>query len=68
MTKRASYTLAMRDYSWTLGWIWVCVPGSAVPPEAALQWMQLVETSPGIKRWQPHSKAEAQVIERAKER
>jgi hypothetical protein len=65
MSKGPSYTLAFRDYSWTLGWLWVCVPGTSPPPEAALQWMQLVETAPGIKRWQPHSKPEARVIRRS---
>jgi uncharacterized protein YebE (UPF0316 family) len=62
---RPSYTLAFRDYSWTLGWIWVCVPGSEVPPEAALQWKKLVKVGPGVVEWQAHSKPEDRVIRRA---
>jgi hypothetical protein len=57
----------MRDYSWTLGWIWVCVPGSTPPPEAALQWKELVVVAPGVVEWQPHSRPEERVIHRAEE-
>jgi hypothetical protein len=50
--KRPTYTVAMRDWSPNLGdWIWVATDGTR-PPQAALQWRELVETTPGAKRWQ----------------
>jgi hypothetical protein len=55
---KPTYTLAFRDYSWTLGWIWVCVPGTSPPPQTALQWAELVETAAGIKEWKSLQRGE----------
>jgi hypothetical protein len=42
----------MRDWSVALGeWIWVATDGT-MPPQAALQWRELVETAPGVKQLQ----------------
>jgi hypothetical protein len=55
----------MRDYSVPLGdWIWVATDGQ-MPPQAALLWKQLIVVGPGVVEWQPHSKPEATIIERA---
>jgi hypothetical protein len=49
--KRPSWTVAMRDWSVALDqWIWVATDGT-MPPQAALEWRELVETAPGVKRW-----------------
>jgi hypothetical protein len=65
MSRRPTYTVAMRDWSVPLGeWIWTCV-GGTMPPEAALQWRELVEVAPGVVRWQPHSRPEMRIIQRA---
>jgi hypothetical protein len=68
MSKRPTYTVAMRDYSWTLGWIWVCVPGSAPPRQPALLWKELVVVAPGVVKWACHSQPEERVIRRAEGR
>jgi hypothetical protein len=63
--KRPTYTVAFRDWSVPLGgWIWTCVDGK-MPPGAALQWKELVEVAPGVKKWQPHSSPEMRIIRRA---
>jgi hypothetical protein len=39
----------MRDYSVELGEsVWVAVDGTS---ERALEWMELVDTAPGVKEW-----------------
>lgn len=63
--KRPSYTVAFRDWSIALNdWVWTCVDGT-MPPDAALLWKELVEVAPGVVRWQPHSKPESRIINRA---
>jgi hypothetical protein len=58
MSKRPSWTTAVRDYSVPLGdWIWVATDGT-MPPQAALQWAELVETAPGIKEWKSLQRGE----------
>jgi hypothetical protein len=55
----------MRDWSVALDqWIWVATDGT-MPPEAALQWRELVEVAPGVVRWQAHSRPETRIIQRA---
>ncbi len=64
--KRATYTVAMRDYSIPLeDWIWTCVDGT-MPPDAALLWKQLVVVEPGVVRWEAHSQLETRIIQRGR--
>jgi hypothetical protein len=67
MTKRASYTVAMRDWSPALdSWLWVCVPSAAPPRQPALQWAELTSPAPGVKVWRKTTRPEQRVIDARK--